>query len=211
MPSATLLIDPMDPLLQQKLAALPKCPGYCIFIDVVGSTALKQKGIHHWVACIHNSFSHAKTFVGVFRPLKGIGDELMYYIEEADLITSGETPLTLYDGLFQIAGSGSPSASMPDTKIAVAYCDSVYPMTFISGTVDYYGADIDRAARLKSVTPSLTDREIVMDDGFYNRLMSSYNNTGNQFQFSSVKRITGPSILNAKGIVNPVNFFRVKA
>src|SRR5215813_6367037 len=142
MPTNPLLIDAGDHDLKTKLDALAPSPGYCIFIDIVGSTAMKQKSMREWVALIHNCFANARTFISIFKPLKGIGDELMYFIEEADLETSRETPLQIYDALFQIATDTSPG--FPAAKIVAAYCSSVFPMTFIAGARDYYGIDVDR-------------------------------------------------------------------
>jgi hypothetical protein len=209
MPSNSLLIDPSDPNLRNAVSKLAPTPGVCIFIDVVGSTAMKQKGITHWVALIHNAFSQSTAFLNVWRPLKGIGDELMYFIEDADMKALGETPLQVYDALFQIAGSAS--SSIPETKVVAAHCSSVFPMTFIAGTRDYYGADVDRAARLKSVQPPLQSREVVIDDDLYAMVVANFDCAANKAQFPSVGKLTGPATLNAKGIAQPVAYFRAMA
>jgi class 3 adenylate cyclase len=204
MPSSPLLIDAGDPLLREKLDGLPPSPGYCIFIDVVGSTAMKQKSMREWVALIHNCFANAKTFLTAFRPLKGIGDELMYFIEESDL--KGETALTIYDGLFQIAKD--TNAAFPATKIVAAYCSSVYPMTFIQGSRDYYGIDVDRAARLKSISPPPAEREVVIDSEMYSRVKAQYDWTGNKSDFECFLQLKGPTSHNAKGIPDPIRVYR---
>jgi len=181
-----------------------------VFIDIVGSTAMKQKGISQWIALIHNAFSVSKSFLSTFsRPLKGIGDELMYFVEDADMQAAGETALLLYDALFQIAGAAS--LNVPSTKIVAAYCRSVYPITFLPGTRDYYGADVDRAARLKTVDPPLRDREVIIDDALQSQVMSEFRRIGNQAQFLSVGKLTGPCSFTAKGIPLPVTFYRAMA
>lgn len=170
---------------------------------------MKQQAMTQWVALIHNAFSQSTSFLSVWPPLKGIGDELMYFIEDADMQASGETPLQVYDSLFQIAGSAS--SSIPETKIVAAHCSSVYPMTFIAGARDYYGADVDRAARLKSVQPSLQSREIVIDDSLHAMVTQNFNAASNKSQFQSVGKLNGPHTLIAKGIPQPVSYFRAMA
>jgi len=136
-PTTPVVIDLSDPKPTQKVASLQTSPGVCVFIDIVGSTAMKQKGISQWVALIHNAFSVSTSLLNTFKPLKGIGDELMYFIEDVEMQASGETPLQLYDALFRVAGAASQS--VPETKIVAAYCTSAYPMTFLAGTRDTTG------------------------------------------------------------------------
>ncbi len=171
---------------------------------------MKQAAITNWVAQIQNAFSVSLSFLSAFPPLKGIGDELMYFIEDADLQQSGYNYLQIYDALFQIACSNAPG-SIPATKIVAAYCPSAYAMTFLKGKPDYYGADIDRTARLKSVRPPLQSREIVVDDQLHLRILSDYRTAGNQPSFQSVMEIQGPHKHKAKGIPKPVLFYRAMA
>ena len=206
MPTDPLIIDPADPNLMNAVRSLSTTPGYCIFIDIVGSTAMKQRDIHEWVALIHNCFANSTMFLNVFRPLKSIGDELMFFIEDRDLATTGETPLQIYDGLYQVATD--MSSAFPPTKIVAAYCTSVYPMTFIRGTRDYYGIDVDRAARLKSIKPRPRERELVIDSEMYLRVKSHYDASGNQHQFSSFLALKGPAEHHAKGIPQPLQVYR---
>lgn len=209
MPTPPLLIDANNPNLRAEVTGLRPVPGYCIFIDIVGSTQMKQKGLLEWVALIHNGFANAATFLSSFPPLKGIGDELMYYIEEADLAASGYTAMQVFDGLYQMAKEGD--ASFPPVKIVAAYCTSVYPITFIAGARDYYGIDIDRAARLKgdSIKPSICEREVIIDEAMYQRIRESYNRAGNKDQFKGVPKLQGPTSHTAKGIPEPISIYRV--
>lgn len=208
MPTEPLLIDAGDPDLKSKVDALTPVPGYCIFIDIVGSAAMKQRNIREWIALIHNGFASASTFLFAFRPLKGIGDELMYYIEESDLLASVYSPLQVFDGLYQIANE--LDASFPATKIIVAYCSSVYAMTFIPFSRDYYGIDIDRAARLKGsdIKPRLREREVIIDAEMYRRVKDCYDRAENQSQYGSVLDLYGPTSHTAKGIPDAIAIYR---
>jgi hypothetical protein len=195
-----LLIDSNDPKLKEKLDGLKPTPGYCIFIDIVGSTAMKLDGMYKWVALIHNCFSDAAT---IFKPLKSIGDELMFYIEDADLESSGNTVLTIFDQLIQIATNSN--SAYPPTKIVAAYCTSVYPMTFLPGTRDYYGIDIDCTARMKTIEPAPMNRELVIDSRMYSKI--KLQDSSNQF-LPQIQRLIGPVEHEAKGISQSIQVYR---
>jgi len=206
MASKSLLIDACDPNLRQKVISLATTPGYCIFIDIVGSTRMKQLGIQRWVAHIHNTFANAGLFLSTFRPLKAIGDELMYFVEESDMIALRESPLSLFDNLFKIAADRSEST--PPTKIVAAYCTSVYPLTFFPYAQDYYGLDIDRTARIMGIRPALREREVAIDADFHTRLVAAYDATGNKEDFPSVRKLGGPCSQKVKGIPANLVFYR---
>lgn len=210
MPTRPLLIDAKNSNLKADVDALEPVPGYCIFIDIVGSALLKQGSIYNWIALIHNGFANAGTFLNTFPPLKGIGDELMYYIEKDDLENNGYSVMQLFDALYQIANE--QDTSYPATKIVAAYCESVYAMTFLPGARDYYGIDIDLAARLKGacISPSLRDKEVIIDGKMYQHVMKCYKNAGNQSQFASCLQLRGPTLHSAKGIPNQISIYRTK-
>lgn len=201
MPTDSLFIDPYDPNLKDKLGGLKPTPGYCIFIDIVGSTAMKQEGMHKWVALIHNCFSDATT---IFKqPLKSIGDELMFFIEDSDLLSSGNTVLTIFDKLIQIVTNFN--SDYPSTKIVAAYCEDVYPMTFLRNTRDYYGIDIDRTARIKTIEPAPMEREVVIDSRMY--LKIEQQDSSNQF-LPQIQRLIDPVEHEVKGISQPIQIYR---
>ncbi len=206
MPTKSLLINPNDTNLKQSIENLSKVPGYCIFIDVVGSTAMKKESMLKWVALIHNAFANATTFLDSFRPLKGIGDELMFYIEDSDRDVSGYSPLQIFDSLFQVATESDPE--FPETKIAAAYCEDDYQMTFIPDTTDYYGIDIDRAARLKGIDPCLAPKELVIDSRMFDRVKNNYDAIGNKDQFTSFERLDGIHTFSGEGLPDPIEYYR---
>jgi class 3 adenylate cyclase len=203
MPTPCLWIDPNDPNLKRSVDALPATPGYCIFIDITGSTAMKQQGIHRWISLIHNCFANAELFLHPFSPIKGIGDALMFYIEALDLLQSGYIPLQVFDGLWEIATNTDPL--FPVVKIGAAKCEQVYPMTFLRGNQDYYGIDIDLTARLQSLA---REREVVIERQFYEAITANYLWTDNKEQFESYRALTGPTQEKLKGIPDVVEVFR---
>lgn len=206
MPTPSLWINPNDPGLRESVDALKPLPGYCIFIDIAGSTAMKQQGIRHWIALIHNCFANARLFLEPFSPVKSIGDEVMYYIELSDLRQSGYTPLQIFDGLWQTATE--TDARFPVVKIGAARCEHVYALSFLRGSQDYYGIDIDMTARLRSLA---RDHQVVVERRFYQEIASDYNRIGNQNQFDSFRCLRGPTQENLKGIPNAVEVFRTEA
>jgi class 3 adenylate cyclase len=115
--------------------------------------------------------------------------------EEVDLEKSGYTPLQLFDGLWQVATEHEPH--FPGVKIGAARCERVYPITFLHGNRDYYGIDIDLAARLLA---KASEPEVVIEQRFYDVIQSLYKQIGNQEQFDSVRRLTGPTRKKLKGI-----------
>lgn len=204
MPSKCLLINPLDPNLKSNVTALAKSPGICIFIDITGSTAMKCSTMTEWVAKIHNCFANSAAYLPPqFIPIKSIGDALMYFIEVSDLQSSGYSPLQIYDGLWQLATENGPE--FPDVKIGAAWCEEVYPITFFAGNRDYYGIDIDLTARLQSLA---SNKEVVIDSRLQGKVISDFNQTGNQDDFVSVRRLKGPEKVAPKGIPHEVVIYR---
>jgi hypothetical protein len=136
-----------------RVDSLQPTPGYCAFIDIVGSTELKQQSIRRWINRIDNCFklTAEQHHLGKFSPLKAIGDALMYYIEDSDLKQSGVTPFELFHSLWLIATEDRREV-FPVVKIGAVRCVQVYSLTFLKGSQDYYGLEIDLAARLQAYT-----------------------------------------------------------
>ncbi|MBI5886021.1 MAG: adenylate/guanylate cyclase domain-containing protein [Deltaproteobacteria bacterium] len=157
----------------------------------------------YWIALIHNCFANCESFLYSFSPIKSIGDELMFFIEESDLLDSSFTPLQIYDALWQIATD--KTSIFPEVKIGATYCKNVYPITFIKNNRDYYGLGIDLAARLKALAKP---KQVIVDSMFYDKIMSDYNGIGNKNDFLSVRNMTGPEKQPIKGIAQDVTFYR---
>lgn len=168
------------------LENLRKTPGYCVFIDICDSTQLKDLEIHEWVIRIKNTFS----WVGSFSPfgiLKGIGDELMFYISEEKLIwleknkpVSYYSPLQMLQTLHEFVKN---EECQEPVKIAICYCEDVYHITFIEDTDDYYGKDIDLTARLAGDSK---ENSIIMNKRFFEIVKSEYDSIGNQATFRDI-------------------------
>lgn len=205
MPTPSYWFDANNSNLKQELENLPRVPGYCVFLDITGSTDMKQKGILHWSRMIHNCFANASLFMVPFVPLKSIGDALVYYIEEVDLVKSGYTPMQIFDGLWQIANDADPE--FPEVKIGAARCSDVYALTYFRGQQDYYGVDIDMTARLQHEASA--SRQIVIERRFHDAIRERYEAAGNREQFDeSVLSLTGPEEVKLKGVPGRIEVFR---
>lgn len=155
-----LYADLHDADLPRKLTALAPVPGYCICVDLVGSTGLKGAGLDAWVkatleafACVHSCL-YAK-----FPPIKSIGDALMFFIPSDAM--QGETAASLLAACFDMAVERRIPAA---TRIAGILCKEAYPITFMAGRPDFHGSDIDVAFRLLELAGP---REVVIDRRFY--------------------------------------------
>jgi len=203
----TLFFDPADPTLRAGLEALRPTPGYCILVDIVGSTRMKDAPLLQWAPKIHNAFANTLAFLSPsIRPLKSIGDELMFYVTSETLSLLGETPLCIYSGLYSVASERD--SLFTDVKVAIAYCDNAYRLSFLPGVEDVYGKDIDLTARLLS---KANPREIMMNEAFVMRVRESFNTIGNKDDFPEVSRIEGPMFEPLRGFSAPVSIFKAKA
>jgi len=200
----SLLINPDDPELGRKLDSLQPERGHCIFVDIVGSTEMKAGGIRKWVAMINNTFANARSFLMPFAPLKSIGDELMFFISDMRLQKTGESSLGIFSGMASIAQEEEPYYR--DVRIAVAYCEQAYDITFMPGVPDVYGRDIDLTARLLTLAGS---REVVMNEAFVERVRADYGNAGNKEQFPEVELMVGPWLERLKGFDEYVRIYKL--
>lgn len=203
MPTPSFFINPHSGNLKTELIKLRPTPGYCMFIDIAGSTKMKQDGFLNWVALIHNCFANAQTFLLPFSPVKEIGDAIMFYVEDGDLQRSGYVPLQLFDGLWKIATE--TDHIFPAVKIGAARCENAYSITFRQGNQDYYGIDIDMAARIQG---EAQERQVVIERRLYDNITTNYNATGNKDNFESYRSLSGPVLRPLKGIPHEVELFR---
>lgn len=154
------------------LAGLDVVNGTCIFIDLCGSTALKKEhNLEYWIMMIKSSFEQGYPLPGMDKPLKIIGDELMYFIPDSD-IEDGENHASLFN---IVKGFVEPfrnilADSTLRLKAAMHYCTDVYPITFFKDAKevpipDFYGTGIDLTARLMQKTG---ENRVVISKEFYN-------------------------------------------
>jgi class 3 adenylate cyclase len=140
-------------------------------------------------------------------PLKSIGDELMFFIPKSEL--KGETALSIFSALcniIKIINIDSNKSYLREVKIGVAYCQQAYDITFINGTIDIYGKDIDLTSRLLSVARR---NEIIMNNEFVEQIHKKYNMIENNDQFEEVRLIVGPWPQKFKGFEKSVTIYKI--
>jgi len=198
----TLYFDPRDPHLREKVMSLSPTHGYVVFVDIKGSTALKDSDFHRWASLIHNAFANIRTFmVDEAFPLKCIGDELMYFIPGDLLKSTGQVPLQLFEGLVSVLADTDPL--FPPQKAAIVEGEA-YEMTFVEGVPDVYGKDVDLAARLCSMAES---RELLMNRAFRDTLEKDFQLFGGGGAHEAVQRITPKGPQGFKGFSTKVEVF----
>jgi len=164
-------INLFDLEIENKLKKLKPTPGYCIFVDIVGSTKIKDEGVSTWVRYLGTTLSLIEAYIQPQTfPLKCIGDELMFYIPQEKMWRMGETPANLFDCLCRMVKHDDPH--FKPVKISVAFCTNAYEISFVNNTPDIYGKDIDLTARLLSLASS---NEIIMNEKFVKSIDSSDN------------------------------------
>ncbi|MEI7731153.1 MAG: hypothetical protein WCO56_16370 [Verrucomicrobiota bacterium] len=201
--SDTQFITATDRDWATKLKSLQPTPGYCIFVDIVGSTALKDSSISEWCKFIHHTFNSTQFHIPVpIQPLKSIGDCLMYYIPEPQMC--GETPLSLLAGLYGL--TRHTDAILRDVRVSIGYCQDVYAVSFLLGMHDFYGKDIDLTSRLLAIAQS---KEILMNEPFYQQVRMEFSHHQNFEQYPCMLEIQGPWTQTMKGFRQPLRVFKV--
>lgn len=176
-------------VLKSKLEALRPTSGYCVFIDISNSTALKDESLIKWILLIKNTFQNITGLLAPpCYPLKCLGDALMFFIPETDLknvAPGGYKPLSFFDAL-QMIVRREEEHCLP-VKAGVVFSDNVYSISFFPEVDDIYGKDIDLASRLMSVAKS---KQLVMNQAFYDKVKNEYDKYSNKKDFACVDKIS---------------------
>ena len=193
---------------------VPWSPNYdivkTIFIDVINSTDIKYKSeLKDWGKRLNNTFN----FISFLNDLpdnvvKGIGDELMLFIPDEDLFS--KTSYNNYFGLIEeIYATIDNLVNYPieDTflncKVSIHYCTEVYNITFFENANDYYGRDIDLAARLMSKAKA---NRIVMSEKFFTKVKNDMIDNNIRIEDTSLKDVSNVYMEDFKGVPWPTEF-----
>lgn len=176
-------IDKSSKEFENLLKSVNPMSGICIFIDICGSTAIKNKYKYpKWVTLIRNSISICQGLTSLEQPLKVIGDELMYFLPDEELNISSKSYADILNSVKDSISSwkNSLDSYVLTMKGAIHYCADVYPISMIGErkthdngeleiipTKDFYGADIDLTARLMTVAGS---KMLIISDSFKTKL-----------------------------------------
>jgi class 3 adenylate cyclase len=202
--------NPYSEELSKIIAGLKPTPGVCIFIDLINSTGDKydQDG-NAWISKLNNTFNFI-SFLNDFPNfvVKGIGDELMLYLPDADL-QSSRSFNNYFSLLSEIYATMDTLVHHPlkeifyECKVAIHYCTDVYNITFFEGVNDYYGIDIDMSARLMSKAQG---NRVVMSEAFYKMVMKDVKNLNIDKSQTLIKEISKTYIEDFKGVPHPTEY-----
>jgi hypothetical protein len=182
----SLFFDPNDTELMSKVAALDKVPGYCILVDIVGSTKLKDEfPKKEWLERIYNTFDTVRSYLR-FAPLKYIGDAIMYYYPE-DGVKNAESLMRLLMKVFK------DNESSEKKKAVITYVTDVYSISFMNGANDYYGKGIDFSFRL--LNSLANENEIIFNHTLFKQLST-------RFKEENIGNLFGPWPVPLKGFKN---------
>ena len=196
--------DPYSEEMIRYLKKVPKCPGTCFFMDINKSTDMKYLGgIGDWGRKLNNTFNyliytnHFEKYV-----VKGIGDEVMMYIPDEELLSriANNTYFSLlediYSSIFNIKNHPDNEIFL-DCKVSIHYCREVYNITFFEGKNDYYGSDIDLTARLMT---KCIDNRIVMSEKFLIKVKNDMVTLGQSENAGCIRNVSEKFLENFKGV-----------
>ncbi len=196
--------DPHSREMVRFLEKIPKCPGTCFFMDINRSTDIKYLGgLTDWGRKLNNTFNNL-LYANHFQNniVKGIGDEMMLYIPDDQLIkkSSNNNHYALlediYAALYLIKNHPDPDLYL-NCKVAIHHCTEVYNITFFKGANDYYGSDIDLTARL--MTKCIENR-IVLSERFYIKVLNDLISLGLNEKSGCLSGISEKFMENFKGV-----------
>lgn len=203
-------LNPDSAEMNHLISNLEKTPGTCIFVDIVNSTSDKYKcGPESWIRKINNTFNFI-LFLNDFEDclVKGIGDELMLYLPDKAMKNhfAFKSYYVLLQEIFSTLENlrNHPRKDLfYECKVGIHYCTDVYNITFFEGVNDFYGVDIDLAARLMNKS---TADKIVINEPFYQRVLESLKSNNMPFENTLISSISQPIFETFKGIPDPVPY-----
>ncbi len=196
--------------LDEEIRRLEKVPGVCIFIDLINSTGDKYRDNKNtWIKRVNNTFN----FISVINQfpdyvVKGIGDEMMLYLPDREL-KNNQAFNDYLSLLSEIHATMDTLIHHPlkelfyECKVGIHYCTDVYNITFFEGVNDYYGKDIDSAARLMQ---KARGNRIVLSEPFYKKVLTDIRNRRLDPAATVVENISPIYIEDFKGVPEPFEF-----
>ena len=202
--------NPHSAEMESFVGQLPKTPGTCIFVDIINSTSDKYNCLpQSWIRKINNTFNFFlilndfKDFV-----VKGIGDEIMLYLPDAAM-ENNPAFKNSYILLQEIISTVENLINHPckdlfyECKVGIHYCTDVFNITFFEGVNDYYGTDIDLAARLMH---KASGNKIIINEAFYQKVMEAFITAESNIGSRLIDHISDALSDMFKGVPYPVNY-----
>lgn len=202
--------DPNSDEMVKELRGIPKCPGTCIFIDIVSSTQVKyDSGIEVWGKRLNNTFN----FISILNDfpeniVKGIGDEMMLFIPDT-VLAQKNTINDYYSLLEEIYSTILNLQTFPiqdlfyHCKVSLHYCTEAYNVTFLKGFNDYYGRDIDLTARLMGKSQA---NRMVFSEIFFRKALNDIKLKGIPQAQTCLGKVSVKMVDEFRGIPRPISY-----
>jgi len=202
--------NPRSDEIEAFLNIIPKCPGTCIFIDIVNSTNIKYTtDFGDWGRKLNNTFN----FISILNEfpshiVKGIGDEIMLYIPDEDLAIRKHCNNyfalleELYATLYNIKNFPVEGLFL-QCKVAIHYCEDVYNITFLEDYNDYYGKDIDLSARLMS---KARPNRIIVSAKYHSKILQALKKLDLPEDAGCLDKLSGKYVEDFKGVPTSTEF-----
>jgi len=202
--------NPTSTEIEETLKKVPKSPGVCFFIDIINSTDIKYTTeVWQWGKKLNNTFN----FISFLNDLpnnvvKGIGDELMLFIPDDDLMakSSYNNYLSLLEEIYATIDNikNYPVKDVfLNCKVAIHYCTEVYNISFFKNANDYYGQDIDLTARLMAKAKA---NRIVLSEKFFAKVNNDVATLNIQKNQTCLKYLSDKYMEDFKGVPVPTEF-----
>jgi class 3 adenylate cyclase len=202
--------DPRSTEIEKYLETIPKCPGTCIFIDIVDSTHIKyQTDLRDWGKRLNNTFN----FISILNEfpshiVKGIGDEMMLFVPDEDLRSRTNCNNyyalleEIYATLYNIKYFPGDDLFL-QAKVAIHYCTEVYNITFLKKYNDYYGIDVDLSARLMLKAKA---NRIVMSEKYYSQVQNALLELKLPEKTGCLEKVSEKYVEDFKGVPHVTGF-----
>ncbi|MCG8620219.1 MAG: hypothetical protein MI802_28705 [Desulfobacterales bacterium] len=197
--------------IDELIASLEPCKGVCLFIDIANSSQIKyEKGYKEWILLLKNTFGVLQLQPKLKNNIvKFIGDAIMVFIPEEQIFSHTES-IVNYSTLLEEVYATIDMLQMLHArglymkcKVSLHHCDQAYNITFFKNRNDYYGIDIDLAARLLQKGK---ENYIVLSEVFYKKVLRDLEAGNQPSDTRCLKNISPIYVEDFKGIPHSTEF-----
>lgn len=197
--------------IEKAIASLEPCRGVCLFIDITNSSRIKyEMGYKEWIMLLKNTFGILALQKKIKRHIvKFIGDAIMVFVPEEKLYNKTESIRNFHTLLEEVYAAMDMLQMLHvrgiymKCKAAVHYCEDIYNITFLKDKNDFYGRDIDLAARLLL---KAAESKIVISEVFYRHVLQDLEHNNKPIDTGCLKNVSKVYIEDFKGIPHPTEF-----
>jgi class 3 adenylate cyclase len=209
----TRRMDPTRGNIRRRVEQARPVQGYCLMIDLVESTKLKDRPAKDWMTDLTFTFYYLKDQIveahSDAKHLKIVGDMLMFWLPAPVPNLPVPNIVSLFQTLIELLDESPrpPNGYLP-FKIALVQCVEAYEINFFDDRNDIYGKEIDLTARLLNLA---SDGEFLFNDLVQESLRARMALDGSKaYHQSWFSAIQGPWAQQVKGFANPVQIYKYR-